>query len=812
VTSDAHAPGAPPVYKDATAPVGERAEDLLARMTVEEKIAQVTGTFPFALLEPDGLQRRLGAGVGHFSTVTALAPDDPRPMVDLLNRAQRYLLEDTRLGIPAIAHAEALSGLLLARAANFPTAIALAATWSPDVVEAMATVARQQMRALGLHQALSPVLDVARDARWGRVHETYGEDPYLCSAMGVAFVRGLQGADLRDGVIATAKHFPAYGLSEGGRNIAGVTVSERELYEVFCRPFEAAIREAGLAAVMNSYADVNDDVPAGSAALLTDLLRARLGFEGVVVADYGSVAMLHDRQKVATDRLDAAVMAIEAGLDIELPERDCFAELPAALGAGRLDPAALDRSVRRALVAKLRAGLFEDPYGDVDAFEAGNTEADRELARDLARRSVVLLKNEGGLLPLAKDLARVAVIGPSADSVRNLFSGYTPPVMLEILHRHAQLQEEGGAPDLTGGRLVMEAVTETPVPGVEDEVRRLYPCTRTLLDAVRNTVGPTTEVLYAEGCSVNGRARDGIAAAVALAARSDVVILALGDKTGWVADATSGEGRDRSTLDLPGVQGELLAGVAATRTPLAVVLVNGRPMPIGAAPGQPGAVLEAWQPGAVGMDHVAEILFGDVTPSGKLPLTVPRSAGQCPVYHYQKHANSYAGTGVKRYTDGPTAPAYPFGHGLSYTTFAYERLEVSPTEVGAEGSVTVTVEVTNAGPRPGEELVQLYAHVPVRGVPRPVHELVGFARIHLDAGERAVVMFELDCAQLACLGPDKALAVHPGTVDVFAGGSSADLVVAGRFAIVGDRRELPHRSVFFSHSTYRTGDPILKQS
>jgi beta-glucosidase-like glycosyl hydrolase len=791
-----------PLYKDPSATVDARADDLLARMTIEEKAAQLVGDFAFGLLAPGGLEpeamvRMLGNGIGHYSTVTALAPDDPRPMVDILNQAQRYLVEESRLGIPVICHAEALSGLIIARASSFPTAIALAASFAPPLVEEMATVIRRQMRALGLHQALSPVMDIARDPRWGRVHETYGEDPYLGAAMSVAYVRGLQGADLRDGVMATAKHFPAYGLSEGGRNLAGVAVSDRELYEVFCRPVEAAIREAGLGSVMNSYSDVNGEVPGASRRFLTDLLRGQLGFDGVVVADYGSVDMLFTLQSVALDKTDAAVLALEAGLDVELPQKDCYGGIESALVDGQLDISVVDRSVRRALVAKLRLGIFEDPYGDVDRFEAGNCEADRDLALELARRSAVLLKNDGPLLPLPKDLATIAVIGPSADVVRNLFSGYTPTVMNEIIRRRTEVQSEGGL-DLTGGRLVMEEVTEGPVPGVEEELRGLYPDTRTLLEAVRAIVSENTEVLFATGCTVNGLSSNGIAEAVALAQCADVVILAVGDKTGWVADATSGEGRDRSTLDLPGVQEQLIREVVGTGKPTVAVLINGRPAPIGIGPDQPAAVLEAWQPGAVGMEHVAEILFGDVVPSGKLPITVPRNAGQIPIYHYQKQAGSYIGTGIKRYTDGPTSPAYPFGHGLSYTTFSYEGLDIDRDEVSADGSVTVTVHLANRGGRAAEEVVQLYAHQPIRGITRPIHELVGFTRLALEAGARVAVAFEIDVAQLACLGADMALAVHTGAVHLSAGGSSSDLPVTGCFTIVGERLELSHRTSFFS--------------
>lgn len=774
-------------------------------MTVEEKVAQLGGLFPFVLFGPDGLDpekagSQLQHGLGHLSGLTNMMPTSAASLVPLVNAVQRYLVEQTRLGIPALGHSEALSGLLHSEASNFPTAIALAATWDPERVRRMNAIVREEARALGVQHALSPVLDIARDARWGRVHETYGEDPYLCSAMAVAFVRGLQGEGLSDGVIATAKHFVGYGLPEGGRNIGAVRVPERELYEVYCRPFEAAIREAGLSSVMNSYSETNGEVPAASRKILTELLRDRLGFDGVVVADYGSVAMTFDRHGLAADRTDAGIMALRAGLDIELPEVDCFAALADSAVDGRLGMDTLDQAVRRVLTAKFQAGVFEDPYGDLDAFVGRDREEALSLARAMARRSVVLLKNEGGVLPLNRDTPTVAVIGPHADSVRNVFSGYTAPSLIELLRFRSEAPA-AEALDLEGTRLSLERVTEEPALGIEDVVRGLYPNTRSLVEAVRAKVGPASDVLHAQGCTSNGGDEDGIAEAVALARRSDVAILALGHKTGWVADATSGEGRDRSTLDLPGRQQQLLAEVTATGVPTVVVLVNGRPAPIGAEAVQPTAVLEAWQPGEVGMDHVAEILFGEVNPSGKLPVTVPRTAGQCPLYYAQGSAGSYEGRGLQRYTDVPTTPAYPFGHGLSYTAFTYESLTVVTPEVTADDSARVTVTLTNSGDRAGEEVVQLYATSFVRGVTRPVKELVGFARVDLEPGAGCTVAFDLPVAMFACIGPDSSLAVHPGPVTLSAGGSSASTPVSGRFSISGQRRPLEHRTAFFSEAS-----------
>ena len=425
-------------YRDASASVDERVEDLLAQMTPEEKVAQLTAVSAVRLLGAGGLDEARVAshvthGIGQLSMAGGLS-EDPAEVVEFGNRFQRHLVEHTRLGIPAIFHCEALAGLLHSAAADFPTAIALAATWDPAAVEAMNEVTRSQMRALGIHQALSPVLDVARDMRWGRVGETYGEDPYLCSATGIAFVRGLQAESFADGVVATAKHFLGYAFSDGGRNVAPVHLGERELREVYARPVAAAIHEAALESVMCAYSDVNGEPAASSRPLLTDLLRGELGFEGFTVADYYAIDGLHRRQGTAVDAVDAGVQALMAGLDVELPDRASYADgLVDALRDGTLDQAIVDTSVRRILSVKFRLGLFDAPYADPEAFGAtGGRDADRELARRLATRSVVLLDNRIGALPLARDVRRLAVIGPGAHSIRNLFAGYSAPGMAEL--------------------------------------------------------------------------------------------------------------------------------------------------------------------------------------------------------------------------------------------------------------------------------------------------------------------------------------------------------------------------------------------
>ena len=815
-------------YQDAAEPVEERVNDLLARMTLEEKVGQLTGVLSFDLLGATGLdekrfEERLANGIGQISAGAMLSPD-PARLVSMLNEVQRFLIERTRLGIPAIVHHEALAGLVHQACVDFPTAIALAASWDPHSVEAMNDVVRRQMRALGVHQACSPNLDITRDARWGRVQESYGEDPYLSSAIGVAFVRGLQGDDRRSGVLATAKHFLGYGLADGGRNIGAVNLGERELLEVYARPFAAAIDEADLESVMCSYSDVNGEPAAASRRLLTDMLRGTLGFEGLTVADYGAVNALHARQHTAADIADAGVQALGAGLDVELPGSACYdAGIVQAVREGRLDEATVDRSVGLVLNAKFRLGLFENPYGDAEAFAATTTDAARRSARSLGRRiatrSTVLLANPEAVLPLRRDLARVAVIGPNARSIRNLFGGYSAANVIEML--------TNGDMGLPAPVLEGASVLPSPTPADEitpDEaefegtgkdfgfVRRIglrpsersmtaidavYADTPTVLSAIESIVAVDTEVVYAQGCHINDPSTDGIAEAVDAAAGSDVAIVVLGDKTGLVGDAVVGETRDRSTLELAGAQRTLLNSVVATGVPVVVVLLGSQPVPVLTGAGGPAAVVHAWLPGSVGGAAIADILFGIENPSGRIPITIPRTAGQCPIYHGYRH-----GSEPSTYTDlDDSGPAYPFGHGLSYTTFEYQSLTVDTPEVGAGGTIQVRVEVANSGDRAGEEVVQVYAQLQRRGVTRPVRELVGFDRVALDAGATATVTFSLQPALLAYYDVDMELVVTPGEVQLMAGPSSARLPLTTTFTITGDLVTLASRTVHLTTSS-----------
>jgi beta-glucosidase len=591
------------------------------------------------------------------------------------------------------------------------------------------------------------------------------------------------------------------------------------------RPFGAAIDEAGLESVMCSYSDLNGEPAAGSRRQLTDMLRGELGFTGLTVADYGAVNALYTRQGTATDEADAGVQALEAGLDVELPGSLCYtAGIAVAVRAGVLDEAVVDRSVRLVLSAKFRLGLFENPYGDIAAFAATNEAAamdsTKALARRIATRSTVLLANSQGVLPLRRDLARVAVIGPNADSIRNLFGGYSAVQMIEMF-----ASGDMGLPaPVQGGEVADDVVAPVAAatPAADPDkprdtgddfgfVRRIairpsdaamaavnaaYAHVPTVLDSIKAVVSDNTTVVYALGCHVNDPSHEGFPEAIDAAVGSDVAILVLGDKTGLVSDAIVGETRDRTTIELGGAQRALLNAVCATGVPVVVVLLGSQPQPVLTAVGGPVAVLHGYQPGSSGGAAIADILFGLENPSGRVPITIPRTAGQCPIFFGHKQG-SEPGT----YTDlDDSGPAYAFGHGLSYTTFEYRSIAVDAAEVRPSGTVDVHVEVANTGNRSGEEVVQMYAQIRRRGVTRPVRELIGFHRVALEPGAVATVTFAVQPQILAYYDVDMNLVVTPGEVQLMAGPSSANLPLTASFAIVGVAVTLAARTVHLTSS------------
>ncbi|WP_035172029.1 glycoside hydrolase family 3 N-terminal domain-containing protein [Caldanaerobius polysaccharolyticus] len=775
------------LYLDATQPVEKRVEDLLSRMTLDEKIAQLSSVWVYELLDNmefsvDKAKDLLKDGIGQITRIGGASNLGPKESAQLANEIQRYLIENTRLGIPALVHEESCSGYMAKGATCFPQTIGVASTWNTELVKQMGSVIREQMKAVGAHQALAPLMDVARDARWGRVEETFGEDPYLISEMGVSYIEGLQGGNIKDGIMATVKHFVGYGFSEGGMNWAPAHIPERELREVFLLPFEAAVKKAKTASVMAAYHEL-DGIPChGSKKLLTQILRNEWGFDGLVVSDYFGVNMLYEYHHVARDKGEAAKIALQAGVDIELPSRDCYGlPLKEAVQKGLVEEALIDEVVRRILRMKFLSGVFENPYVDVEkAAEVFDTPDQRKLAYKLAQQSIVLLKNQGDLLPLKKDIKSIAVIGPNADSVRNIIGDYAYPCHIESL---VETKEQSN-------------VFNTPVPDKVSLVDNFVPI-KSILEGIKGKISPETELYYAKGCEVTGDDKDGFAEAIEAAKKSDVAIVVVGDKAGLTDDCTSGESRDRADLNLPGVQQELVEAIYNTGTPTVVVLVNGRPLSINWISQHIPAIIEAWLPGEEGAAAVADVLFGDYNPGGKLPVSFPRSVGQVPVYYNHKPSGGRSHW-KGDYVEMSTKPLYPFGYGLSYTKFEFSNLEIAPSEVYGDGKVRISVDVQNAGKLEGDEVVQLYVRNEVSNVTRPVKELKGFKRVSLRPGEKKKVVFELSVSQLGFYDEDMRYVVQPGTVKVMIGSSSEDIKVAGEFKVTGKTVQVGESKEFFT--------------
>ncbi|MBV6508608.1 MAG: Beta-glucosidase BoGH3B [Acidimicrobiales bacterium] len=775
-------------YQDPKRPVPERVEDLLDRMTVAEKLAQLGCVWSTALVvddrfDEDVAREVLRNGTGHVTRVGGSTGLRPAASARFVNDIQRVLVEGTRLGVPAIVHEEAVAGFCARDATQFPQAIGLASTWDPDLLEAVGDVIRRQMMAVGARLTLSPVLDIGRDPRWGRVEETYGEDPYLAGRLGVAYVRGVQTGELANGVAATGKHFLGYGLPEGGMNHAPVQLGPRELREVFAEPFAAAIRDAGLATMMNSYSSVDGLPCAGAPQVLTALLRDELGFDGVVVADYFSVELLQTHHRVAAGKPEAAATALSAGLDMELPALDCYSGLEEMLDEGRFPIDVVDRSVRRVLDQKFRLGLFEKPFVDESrAAQVYDTAEDRALARRAAAESLVMLSNDG-TLPLAGDIDSLAVIGPAADDIRLLQGDYHYPTHAEIIfgdsyatsaaataHDSPYLPEAGGA--------------FAPGPHF---VRTVTP-----LEGIRAASSATTTITHVRGCGVLADDSEDIDAAVQAAADASVAIVCVGGRSGLIRPCTVGEARDATDLGLTGKQHELVERIVATGTPTVVVLVSGRVHTLPWIAEHAAALLQAWLPGEEGGNAVADVLFGRRDPSGRLPVSIPRNVGQVPVY-YRHRAGGGKSLFHLDYTDSPTTPLFCFGHGLSYTSFEYSDLEVDAATTDDPLSIAVTL--TNSGDRAGTEVVQLYVRDEVASTPRPDKQLVGFHRVELGAGESRRVQFIVHPSQLAFYDPQMRFVVEPGALTVMVGASADDLRLERIVDITGEASELRQSSV-----------------
>jgi beta-glucosidase len=757
-----------PKYKDPKLPIAERVKDLLSRMTLEEKAAQMAGVNnevkDSIIVLPDGsfdiskVKSLLPDGIGQVTrpsevlggrsqTGDRIATGNTayRNAV-LTNMLQTYFVKETRLGIPAIFHEECLHGLAAIDGTSFPHPIALAGTFNPGLVEQVFSMVARETRLRGAHQALTPVVDVARDPRWGRVEETYGEDPYLVAQMGISVVKGFQGDGkfkTKENIVATLKHYVAHGQPESGTNTGPVNISERVLREVHFYPFKEAIQKAGALSVMTTYHEV-DGVPMNANKwLVTDVLRKEMGFTGFVVSDYYAIREMHERygihaHNVAVDGKQAAELAVHAGVNLELPAPDCYKEIPQLVREGRILEKDIDRLVGEILAVKFKLGLFEDPYVDPEsARQYCGSEANRYLAKEAALQSITLLENKNNIVPLdLKKLKHIAVIGPNAD--RNMPGGYT------------------GEP----------------------------PFYATLLKGIRQKAGSMVKISYAEGCRITiggswaedkinypeaAAERKLIAEAVRLASNSDVIILALGGN-----EQTSREAwnmyhmGDRSSLDLVGAQNDLIKALHATGKPIVAVLFNGAPLNVGNLAEKASAVFECWYLGQESGHAVADVLFGDFNPGGKLPITFPRSAGHIPAYYNHKPSAQ------RGYVDSDIIPQYAFGFGLSYTQFEISNLRLNHSKISRNDSTTVQVDVKNMGLRKGDETIQLYIRDALSTVTRPVKELKDFKRITLEPGETKTVTLHITPDKLAFYDIHMKYTVEPGDFTLFVGTSSRD--------------------------------------
>jgi beta-glucosidase len=777
------------LYRDASLSIDERVGDLLRRMTLEEKVAQLGSVWSFEIVGIGTLNREraralVGNGVGQITRLAGATNLGACEVAALANEVQRFLIEETRLGIPAIVHEESLHGLVSRDAPCFQQSIGAAASWDAGVVQAMASTIRRRMLATGARQSLAPVLDLTRDPRWGRIEETYGEDPYLAAELGCAYIRGIQGERLSDGVIATGKHMVGHGLAEGGLNQAPAHMGPREMRDEQLFPFEAAVREAGIASIMPAYCDV-DGVPChASHELLTGILRNEWGFDGIVASDYTGVQMLSTQHKLSSDPAVAAALALRAGVDAELPNTVVYGEpLLRALAEGLIDESMIDATVERALRMKFRLGLFEHPFVEPPSTELLAALADDEarVAGELASRSLVLVENDG-VLPLRPDLARVAVIGPIAASARELLGDYAHLLHIETL---LEMRHQGNA---FGFPLTDEIVPADELAGRP-----------TILDGVVARLS-SAEVRHARGTGIHDGTDAEIAAAVELASSSEVAIVVVGERSGLTDSATTGEFRDRRDLGLMGRQQELLEAVVATGTPVVLVVVSGRPLAIEWAATHCAAILLAWVPGEAGPQAIVAALAGDENPGGKLPISVPSHVGQVPL-SYRHHPSGGRSNWKGDYVDGPSGPLWPFGFGRSYTSFELSNLRLDRAQLPTDGGeIVVSADVANTGDRPGDEVVQLYVRDSEATVARPVLELRGFRRVGLAPGERRTVSFRLASEQFAYVGADYRRVVEPGIVEVFVGSSSDDLPLAAQFELVGPTVALVERHRYLTET------------
>ncbi|WP_438864889.1 glycoside hydrolase family 3 N-terminal domain-containing protein [Neptunicella sp.] len=781
-----------PAYKDAKKPVEQRVNDLLNRMTLEEKVAQLQTVWSERrkmenknmVFQPDVAKQYLSQGIGQIARPSEFKT--PVQTAEFTNAAQQWLIDHTRLAIPAIMHEEALHGFAAIDGTSFPQAIGLASTWEPEVFKQVYSIAAIEMRAVGSHQALTPILDVARDARWGRIEETMGEDPYLITALGVAGVQGFQGEQGADTVIpdnkviATLKHLTGHGQPTGGTNIAPARIGQRELHEVFLMPFEGAVKLAGAGSIMASYNEI-DGIPSHvNKPLLNGILRNEWHFKGTVVSDYYAITELNTRHSLYSSLPEAAKAALEAGVDVETPNQDAYLTLVQLVKDGKLDEKLIDRSVRRVLTQKFNLGLFEHPFVDASkADQAVGNPTHRDFAREVAEKAMVLLKNDGTLPLDINQIKHLAVIGPHADET--LLGGYSnvPRQTVTILDGLKQKLAGKATVSFARGTKLIK-----PGPEINDAQQKAQTFSerRWVYD----------DIQLADDSDRTGLLDE----AVNLAKQSDAVVLVLGENEGLSREAWDDNHMgDRAHIELVGNQMELAKAIIDTGKPVVVLLTNGRPLALGELAEQAPAIIEGWYLGQETGSAVANVIFGDANPGGKLPLSFPRSAGHIPVFYNHK------ASAKRGYLFDDISPLYPFGHGLSYTSFNYTNLHVDSSNAKANGAVKVSFTLTNTGKLAGDEVVQLYINDPVASATRPVQELKAFKRISLKAGQSADITFTLPVNLLAFYDAAMDWVVEPGEINVMLGSSSADIRLQDKFTISGKSVNVEKNKAFLSQTS-----------
>ncbi len=757
-TVSAAAEATPRPWLDRSLPLESRVEALLSRMSLEEKVGQLNMPCVYVSQLGESPQAKL-VGCERFTLGTLTAPVGPAggffdlanealhggtaQQVSRFNRFQRIATEQTRLGIPLLQIEEGTHGVQCSGMTVFPEGPSLGSLWDMDLIREIYTVTAREARAVGIHTLCTLVVEPNRDPRLGRNQEGYSEDPWLCARIAGSIVQGVQGSGISapDRAVATLCHFPGQSQPVSGLEQGAMEISERTLREVFLPPWESGIRDNGALGIMVTYPEI-DGVPAhASRWLLTDVLRDELVFEGIALSEGDGFSTLIDRH-VAADQAQAGQMSLAAGVDVDITYEDAYmAPLIESAREDRTLQEQIDRSVRRVLALKFRLGLFEQPYVDsVAALRTVHCRGHQDLALRAARESLVLLKNQGGVLPLNRGLRRIAVIGPNADQPRNQLGDYISNVILQ------------------------------PVT--------------TVLEGVRGLVADSTEVLYVRGCNVIGDSLDEIEAARAAAARSQAAVLVLGENERMYPGGlgTDGEHKDVASLDLTGRQDSLLDAVLSTGTPTVVVLVNGRALSVRQAAAEAPAVIEAWLPGEKGGQAVAEAIFGEINPCGRMPVSVPYSAGQLPAYYNYKPSKAFA-LGRTAYVDQPARPLWEFGYGLSYTTFGYSDLEITPEALPAGDSLRVSLRLTNTGQRAGAEVVQLYLRDELTSVVIPWRQLRGFEKVYLEPGQSRRVEFRLGPSEMALLDRELNWTVEPGAFEVLVGASCLDIRLRGQFTV-----------------------------